>query len=76
MCTFKIEIYARNFALICNPLPVTASATPPPAALLLFATGLGEVGLFGWRGKHEKRCCNCSYLITLIFSGETDASGL
>jgi hypothetical protein len=31
------------------------STTPLPAALPLFATGLGAMGLFGWRRKREKR---------------------
>lgn len=30
-------------------------ATPLPATLLLFATGLGALGLFGWRRKREAR---------------------
>lgn len=30
-----------------------ASATPLPAALPLFATGLGALGLFGWRRKRK-----------------------
>jgi len=30
-----------------------ASATPLPAALPLFATGLGAMGLFGWRRKRK-----------------------
>jgi hypothetical protein len=29
------------------------SQTPLPAALLLFATGLGAMGLFGWRRKRR-----------------------
>jgi len=29
------------------------SATPLPAALPLFATGLGALGLFGWRRKRK-----------------------
>jgi hypothetical protein len=32
---------------------VTAAATPLPAALPLFATGLGALGLFGWRRKRK-----------------------
>jgi len=32
-----------------SPLNVTIGATPLPAALPLFATGLGAMGLFGWR---------------------------
>ena len=32
---------------------VTASATPLPAALPLFATGLGALGLLGWRRKKK-----------------------
>jgi hypothetical protein len=31
----------------------TVSATPLPAALPLFATGLGAMGLFGWRRKRK-----------------------
>ena len=30
------------------------SATPLPGALPLFATGLGAMGLFGWRRKRKK----------------------
>jgi hypothetical protein len=33
---------------------ITYSATPLPAALPLFATGLGALGLFGWRRKRKK----------------------
>jgi hypothetical protein len=31
----------------------TASTTPLPTALPLFATGLGAMGLFGWRRKRK-----------------------
>ena len=31
----------------------TAQATPLPAALPLFASGLGAMGLFGWRRKRK-----------------------
>jgi hypothetical protein len=31
----------------------STSATPLPAALPLFATGLGGLGLFGWRRKRR-----------------------
>jgi len=33
--------------------PLTGGATPLPAALPLFATGLGALGLFGWRRKRK-----------------------
>jgi hypothetical protein len=33
--------------------PVGAPTTPLPAALPLFATGLGALGLFGWRKKRK-----------------------
>ena len=40
-----------------SPTPLTANATvaatPLPAALPLFATGLGAMGLFGWRRKRK-----------------------
>jgi hypothetical protein len=38
------------WGLAPDPLP---AATPLPAALPLFATGLGAMGLFGWRGKRK-----------------------
>lgn len=49
--TFSIEdgIINRFVDLTQN----TAWATPLPAALPLFATGLGGLGLFGWRRKRE-----------------------
>ena len=43
--------------------PSPTSATPLPAALPLFATGLGALGLLGWRRKRKKRCCTCGCLI-------------
>lgn len=33
--------------------PLSGGATPIPAALPLFATGLGALGLFGWRRKRK-----------------------
>ena len=42
---------SSNFwGLAPDPLP---AATPLPAALPLFATGLGAMGLFGWRRKRK-----------------------
>jgi len=35
----------------------TVAVTPLPAALPLFATGLGGLGVFGWRRKWKKRRC-------------------
>jgi hypothetical protein len=32
---------------------VTLGSTPLPAAFPLFATGLGALGLFGWRRKRK-----------------------
>ena len=41
-------------ALALDDVTVTAvSATPLPAALPLFASGLGALGLFGWRRKRK-----------------------
>ena len=34
-------------------IDVTVNPTPLPAALPLFATGLGALGLFGWRRKRK-----------------------
>jgi hypothetical protein len=46
-----------NGAVINAPLEITpaASATPLPAALPLFASGLGGLGLLGWRRKRKPR---------------------
>jgi hypothetical protein len=38
-----------NFSITINP-----NAVPLPAALPLFATGLGALGLFGWRRKRKQ----------------------
>jgi len=37
--------------VIYDPLVITVNQTPLPAALPLFASGLGAMGLFGWRRK-------------------------
>ena len=38
---------------IDNIVGTAAAATPLPAALPLFATGLGALGLLGWRRKKK-----------------------
>ena len=43
--------YANLFAL--GPTPENFPSTPLPAALPLFATGLGALGLVGWRRKRK-----------------------
>jgi hypothetical protein len=43
-----------NYDLVSKPIdPPGVGATPLPAALPLFATGLGAMGLFGWRRKRK-----------------------
>jgi len=44
--------YANLFAL--GPTPNENFSTPLPAALPLFATGLGALGLIGWRRKRKQ----------------------
>jgi hypothetical protein len=47
---------ARSFPNIIfgsNNLTVTLASTPLPAALTLFAAGLGALGLLGWRRKRK-----------------------
>jgi hypothetical protein len=39
--------------LAANGATITPASTPLPAALPLFATGLGAMGLFGWRRKRK-----------------------
>jgi hypothetical protein len=40
---------------VTTPFTVATEATPLPAALPLFATGLGALGLLGWRRKRKAR---------------------
>jgi len=52
--------YASYECAICNPVrgivsgEAIAATTPLPAALPLFASGLGGLGLLGWRRKRKK----------------------
>jgi hypothetical protein len=39
---------------VTRPDDISAQATPLPAALPLFATGLGALGLLGWRRKRKQ----------------------
>ncbi len=48
---FQDNIVSGSAATLYTPL--TAGATPLPAALPLFATGLSALGLFGWRRKRK-----------------------
>jgi hypothetical protein len=54
------QVSAGNYQFYTTPgvstgsVSVTAvTATPLPAALPLFATGVGALGLFGWRRKRK-----------------------
>jgi hypothetical protein len=50
--TFVIDpVYASDFELIFSPGIGNTAATPLPAALPLFAGGLGAMCLLGWRRK-------------------------
>ena len=46
--TIAVEDLSVNYAEVLPPNPV-----PLPAALPLFATGLGALGLLGWRRKRK-----------------------
>jgi hypothetical protein len=46
------RMYAGNF--VVTEFALDAQATPLPAALPLFATGLGALGLLGWRRKRKQ----------------------
>jgi len=60
---FGAEVFVRNgvtttvpFTALFNDLPIGVAEltpTPLPAALTLFATGLGALGLLGWRRKRK-----------------------
>jgi hypothetical protein len=47
------NIYAFDDGTFLSPPTKTVAATPLPAALPLFASGLGAMGLFGWRRKRR-----------------------
>jgi hypothetical protein len=49
---YQAGTYSGWFEGLVSPLS-TALTTPLPAALPLFATGLGAMGLFGWRRKRK-----------------------
>lgn len=63
----RIRISILNFVhsvtSLKNGMPIAegefitspSAATPLPAALPLFATGLGALGLFGWRRKRKEQ---------------------
>jgi hypothetical protein len=41
------------YDLVSKAIDPVAATTPLPAALPLFASGLGALGLFGWRRKRK-----------------------
>jgi hypothetical protein len=44
----------RDNARSTKSISITVNQTPLPAALPLFATGLGALGLLGWRRKQKQ----------------------
>jgi hypothetical protein len=53
ICQASGPIVAYDAPVVVGTWEVTISETPLPAALPLFATGLGALGLFGWRRKRK-----------------------
>jgi hypothetical protein len=47
------SLTGRRTEILANIETLTVSSTPLPAALSLFATGLGALGLLGWRRKRK-----------------------
>ncbi len=52
-CQASGPVVANDQPITVGTLDVTITQTPLPAALPLFATGLGALGLFGWRRKRK-----------------------
>ena len=52
---FNLEVLnpPGNLQFAIDPTPFTDNATPLPAALPLFASGIGGLGLLGWRRKKK-----------------------
>src|SRR5215510_10293158 len=48
-----VAVMSNNGLFVATVIPEITSATPVPAALPLFATGLGALGLLGWRRKKK-----------------------
>ena len=46
--------WSGSLGITYNFIPSTAAETPLPAALPLFVTGLGALGLLGWRRKQKQ----------------------
>jgi hypothetical protein len=54
MATVKANFtYSKSVATPVAQFDGTATVTPLPAALPLFATSLGALGLLGWRRKRK-----------------------
>jgi hypothetical protein len=50
----------NNYDLVSKAIDPVAATTPLPAALPLFASGLGALGLFGWRRKRKGAATNAA----------------
>ncbi len=51
--TYSADAYETGQVYYSSTFSPTAPTTPLPAALPLFATGLGAMGLLGWRRKRK-----------------------
>ena len=52
-CNGSGRIFNYDAGVAVGTWDVTISETPLPAALPLFATGLGALGLLGWRRRRK-----------------------
>jgi hypothetical protein len=55
MAFVALETNGISVNAAVEPVPVSGTGTPLPAALPLFASGLGALGLLGWRRKCKAR---------------------